>query len=69
VAVLAFHRKGLVRDAPGGIDAIPQTRSLEKKWSDEIRREILPVWLRDHAHPIVQAGLTGMKTACARSIE
>ena len=51
----------LVRNASDGIDAIPPSRSQEKRWSDEIRRELLPAWLRDHAHPIIQAGLAGTK--------
>ena len=59
----------LVRTAPGGIDAIPPTRSQEKKWSDEIRREFLPVWLRDHAHPTIQTGLEGMKGVSSRVTE
>jgi hypothetical protein len=38
----------------------------EKKWSDEIRKELLPAWLRDSAHPIVQAGLAGLPAATSR---
>src|SRR5271170_472158 len=56
----------LVGKATDGIDAIPPSRSQEKKWSDEIRRELLPAWLRDHAHPVVQAGLAGLATATSR---
>jgi hypothetical protein len=59
----------LVRAAPGGIDAIPPTRSQEKKWSDEIRRELLPAWLCDHAHPTIQAGLEGLKGVSSRVTE
>jgi hypothetical protein len=40
----------LVGNAPDGLDAIPPSRSQEKKWSDEIRKELLPAWLRDSAH-------------------
>jgi hypothetical protein len=32
----------LVGNAPNGIDAIPPSRNQEKKWSDGIRRELLP---------------------------
>jgi hypothetical protein len=59
----------LVRSVPGGIDAIPPRRSQEKKWSDEIRKELLPGWLRDRAHPIIQAGLDKMKDASSRVTE
>jgi hypothetical protein len=56
----------LVGNAPDGIDAIPPSRSQEKKWSDEIRKELLPAWLRDHAHPIVQKALAEVGTATSR---
>ena len=56
----------LVGNAPDGLDAIPPSRSQEKKWSDEIRKELLPAWLRDSAHPIVQAGLAGLPAATSR---
>ena len=59
----------LVRSASDGIDAIPPSRSQEKKWSDEIRRELLPAWLRGHAHPIIQTGLKGMKNVSSRVTE
>ena len=39
----------LVRSAPSGIGAIPPSRSQQKKWSDEIRGELLPAWLRNYA--------------------
>jgi hypothetical protein len=52
-----------------GIDAIPPSPSQEKKWSDEIRKELLPAWLRDHAHPIIQAGLERMKNVSSRATE
>ncbi len=57
---------GLVGKAPEGIDAIPSSRSQEKKWSDEIRKELLPVWLRDQAHPIVQQALAELGTGTSR---
>src|ERR1039458_9134853 len=59
----------LVRNAPDGLDAIPPSRSQEKKWSDEIRKELLPAWLRNSAHPIVQAGLAGLPAATSRVTE
>jgi len=59
----------LVSNAPEGIDAIPPSRSQEKKWSDGIRRELLPAWLRDHAHPVVEAGLTALGPATSRVTE
>ena len=33
---------------PAGIDVIPPSRSQEKKWTDAIRKELLPAWIRDH---------------------
>jgi len=59
----------LVRSVPSGIDAIPPSRSQEKKWSDEIRKELLPAWLRDHAHPIIRAGLERMENVSSRATE
>jgi hypothetical protein len=59
----------LVRDAPAGIDAIPPNKSQEKKWSDAIRQELLPAWIRDQAHPILQKGLAGLETATSRVTE
>src|SRR5271163_5373826 len=59
----------LVGKAADGIDAIPPSRSQEKKWSDEIRKELLPAWLRDHAHPIVEAALVGMTGVRSRVTE
>ena len=59
----------LVRSAPGGIDAIPPTRSQEKKWSDEIRRDLLPAWIRNQAHPVIQAGLEGLRNVSSRITE
>lgn len=56
----------LVGNAHKGIDAIPPSRSQEKKWSDEIRKELLPAWLRDQAHPIVEKALAGVGTATSR---
>jgi len=56
----------LVAKAPQGFDAIPPTRSQEKKWSDEIRKELLPAWLRDHAHPIVEAAMAGLSGVRSR---
>jgi hypothetical protein len=59
----------LVGNAPNGIDAIPPSRSQEKKWSDGIRRELLPAWLRDHAHPLIAEKLTAVGTATSRVTE
>jgi hypothetical protein len=59
----------LVANAPRGLDAIPPTRSQEKKWSDEIRKELLPAWLRDHAHPIVEAAMSGLSGVKSRVTE
>lgn len=66
IPALAPQLLGGVAD---GIDAIPPSRSQEKKWSDEIRRELLPAWLRDHAHPVVQAGMTALGAATSRVTE
>jgi|HubBroStandDraft_1064217.scaffolds.fasta_scaffold33775_2 hypothetical protein len=60
---------GLVKNAQEGIDAIPPSRSQEKKWSDEIRKELLPAWLRDHAHPVIQEGLAKLSMATSRVTE
>jgi hypothetical protein len=59
----------LVANAPEGLDAIPPSRSQEKKWSDEIRKELLPAWLRDHAHPIVEAAMSGLAGVQSRVTE
>jgi hypothetical protein len=59
----------LVRSAPEGIDPIPPTRSQEKKWSDEIRRDLLPAWIRNQAHPVIQAGLEGLSNVSSRITE
>ena len=59
----------LVGNAPEGIDAIPPSRSQEKKWSDGIRRDLLPAWLRDHAHPVIEAELTALGSATSRVTE
>jgi hypothetical protein len=59
----------LVANSPQGFDVIPPSRSQEKKWSDEIRKELLPAWLRDHAHPIVEAALVGMTGVRSRVTE
>jgi hypothetical protein len=60
---------GLVANSPEGLDAIPPSRSQEKKWSDEIRKELLPAWLRNQAHPIVEAALAGMSGVRSRVTE
>lgn len=59
----------LVGNAPDGIDAIPPSRSQEKKWSDGIRRDLLPAWLRNHAHPVIEAELTALGAATSRVTE
>jgi hypothetical protein len=59
----------LVRGSSGGIDAIPPSRSQEKKWSDEIRRELLPAWIRNQAHPVIQVGLERLENVSSRITE
>jgi hypothetical protein len=59
----------LVRGAAGGIDAIPPSRSQEKKWSAEIRRKLLPAWIRNQAHPVIQAGLERLENVSSRITE
>jgi Nucleotidyl transferase AbiEii toxin, Type IV TA system len=59
----------LVAGAPEGIDAIPASRSQTKRWSDLIRNELLPAWIRDHAQPIVQAGLEKLGLGTCRITE
>ena len=59
----------LVGKAPDGIDAIPPSRSQEKKWSDEIRRDLLPAWLRDHAHPVLETELGALRAGTSRVTE
>jgi len=59
----------LVRGVGSGIDAIPASRSQEKKWSDEIRRELLPAWIRNQAHPVIEAGLGSLKNVFSRITE
>jgi len=47
----------LVGNAADGLDPIPPSGSQQKKWSDKIRRDLLPAWLRDYAHPLIQSAL------------
>jgi hypothetical protein len=63
IRTLAPELVGMVSE---GLDPIPPTRSQEKKWSDEIRKELLPAWLREQAHPIIQAGLASVRGATSR---
>jgi hypothetical protein len=56
----------LVAGAPEGIDAIPPSRSQTKRWSDLIRNELLPTWIRDRAQPIVQAELDRLGVGTSR---
>lgn len=56
----------LVANAPDGIDAIPASRSQTKKWSDLIRNERLPAWIRDRAQPIIQGGLERLGVGTSR---
>jgi Nucleotidyl transferase AbiEii toxin, Type IV TA system len=59
----------LVASAPEGIDAIPPSRSQTKRWSDLIRNELLPEWIRDRAQPTIQAGLERLGTGTSRITE
>jgi hypothetical protein len=59
----------LVAGAPEGIDAIPPSRSQTKRWSDLIRNELLPAWIKDHAQPIVQAELDRLGVGTSRITE
>jgi hypothetical protein len=56
----------LVGNLPAGLDVIPPSRSQEKKWTDAIRKELLPAWIRDQAHPIIQKRLEELETATSR---
>ncbi|PSH05520.1 MAG: hypothetical protein CXZ00_02245 [Acidobacteria bacterium] len=56
----------LVGDRQAGLDVIPPSRSQEKKWTDTIRKELLPAWIRDQAHPIIQKGLEELGAATCR---
>lgn len=56
---LTYSIRAMVPDLAGGVggqEALPRTRSEEKRWSGEIRRR-LPVWVAEHALPIVQKRL------------
>ena len=44
----------------------PRAGAKRRSGRDEIRKELLPAWLRDSAHPIVQAGLAGLPAATSR---
>jgi len=59
----------LVADSPEGIDAIPPSRSQTKRWSDQIRNELLPAWIRDRAQPIIQGGLQQLGLGTSRVTE
>ena len=41
-----------------GDEALPPTRSQQKRWTRAIRTR-LAEWVRDHAHPVIEEGLTG----------
>jgi len=56
----------LAANSPAGLDVIPPSRSQQKKWSDAIRSELLPAWIRDQAHPIIQKALEKVETATSR---
>jgi hypothetical protein len=56
----------LVGNLQAGFDVIPPSRSQEKKWTDSIRKELLPAWIRDQAYPIIQKGLEGLEAATSR---
>jgi hypothetical protein len=56
----------LVENSPAGLDVIPPSRSQQKKWSDAIRSELLPAWIRDQAHPIIQKALQNVEKATSR---
>jgi hypothetical protein len=56
----------LVGNLPAGLDVIPPSRSQEKKWSDAIRKELLPALIRDQAYPLIQSSLEELKTATCR---
>lgn len=56
----------LVGDRQTGLDVIPPSRSQEKKWTDSIRKELLPAWIRDQAYPLIQKALDGLEAATCR---
>ena len=56
----------LVENVPAGLDVIPPSRSQQKRWTDAIRSELLPAWIRDQAHPILQKALENVETATSR---
>jgi hypothetical protein len=56
----------LVGSVQAGLDVIPSSRSQEKKWTDSIRKELLPAWIRDEAYPVIQRSLEGLETATCR---
>lgn len=56
----------LVENSPAGLDVIPPSRSQQKKWTDAIRGELLPSWIRNEAHPIIQKALGNIGTAISR---
>jgi Uncharacterized conserved protein len=56
----------LVAGSPEGLDAIPNSRSQTKRWSDIIRNELLPAWIRDSAEPIIRAKLATVGVGATR---
>ena len=59
----------LVAGSPEGLDAIPNSRSQTKRWSDIIRNELLPAWIRDSAEPVIRTGLAAIGFGTARITE
>lgn len=54
---LTYDIRAIAPDLVGGEeDAIPATRSAEKRWTSEIRKR-LPQWVAEHALPVVTARL------------
>lgn len=61
---------GLVKDAPKGqIDALPDSKAQQKRWSDSIRKELLPTWIKNEALPLVKAALEEAKVSAEASFE
>ncbi len=49
-------------------DAVPATRSEEKRWSDEVRRR-LPAWVAGTAQPVITAALAAAGLAAETRVE
>lgn len=66
---LTYDIRALIPDLVGNSeDPLPSTRSEEKRWTSEVRRR-LPVWVADHALPVIEVRLNTDKLPARARVE